>query len=522
MIRGFILAGALAVFVYTPWAHAGTVSAEGRCVALSDFSQMGPLVGQGAFDEGPTSGDIALNLYTGSGMTFKTGDLTGILAGVTTLGQARTPEYQGPETFFPTPIGGGGIQTGNVINGGGVVLFDVEVRRFGLTAGKNSTQYITAWDEAGVMIGQVTWSPRSDASFVGIDCGAQVIKMIAYSNDNLLAGEPLELGGSSNHSDHWVWSGNTSCANGVVNSGEECDDGNLDGTDSCTWHCKSAVCGDSFTWTGTEDCDDGNSVNVDDCLNTCVAPSCGDGFVWWIGGEKCDDANTDNTDDCTDTCNIAFCGDGHVWAGMEECDDGNMDQTDGCSNICKLPGCGDGVVEEGVEECDDGDDNPGDACTNDCTIAVCGDGVLRPSVEECDDGNEDDTDACPGCKTAVCGDRFVQIGVEECDDGNNVETDACLVDCTLNPDGGGTDGGTTTGATDGSGSGSGTDAGTDGSTTTTPTSGPTGTTTGTTGTTTTPTGPLTTDDVTTVTGGTGGTSDSGVGCECSARDEGRG
>ncbi len=456
-MRGSILAAGMAVFAYVPPAAAGTITAEGNCVALTDSSQMGLLSGQATFDEGPTFGSIPREQYAGLGLSFKTGALTAMLAGVTALGSANSPSYDTPDTRFPQPIGGNGVQVGNTAMLAGAGLFSVVVSKFGLTASLHGDQYITAWDGAGVMLGQVHWAPSSDAAFVGIDCSPAVIKMINFGNDDLWNGEELSASGSFGRSDQWVWADpNTVCGNGVLNAGEECDDANTDFTDSCTIGCHSARCGDGFERAGVEDCDDANAVNVDDCLNTCVDPSCGDGFVWWIGGERCDDANTDNTDACSNTCASAFCGDGHVWAGMEDCDDGNTDDQDGCSNTCKLPGCGDGVVDtDAGEECDDGDDNPADACTNDCTIAVCGDGVLRPSLEECDDGNMDDTDACPECKPAVCGDRFVQTGVEDCDDGNNIETDACLVDCTLNPDWGGTDGGTSSGTSDGGGSASG-------------------------------------------------------------------
>ncbi len=70
------------------------------------------------------------------------------------------------------------------------------------------------------------------------------------------------------------------CGNGKKESGEQCDDGNNDYTDSCVKYCKSATCGDGYLWSGREQCDDGNRVNGDGCSDACtlerVAAQCGD------------------------------------------------------------------------------------------------------------------------------------------------------------------------------------------------------------------------------------------------------
>jgi len=53
-----------------------------------------------------------------------------------------------------------------------------------------------------------------------------------------------------------------------------------------------------------EDCDDGNINNYDSCLDTCRAARCGDGFVRIIPwpGEQCDDGNTTSGDGCSSSC----------------------------------------------------------------------------------------------------------------------------------------------------------------------------------------------------------------------------
>jgi cysteine-rich repeat protein len=84
-------------------------------------------------------------------------------------------------------------------------------------------------------------------------------------------------------------------------------------------------CGNGVLDAG-EECDDGNDVSTDSC-NQCVATVCGNGIV--EGDEECDDGNPIDFDGCTD-CKVAVCGDG-VREGSEECDDGNDVGFDGCT-----------------------------------------------------------------------------------------------------------------------------------------------------------------------------------------------
>ena len=164
--------------------------------------------------------------------------------------------------------------------------------------------------------------------------------------------------------------------------------------------CVDAACGDGVMQSG-EGCDDGNDVDTDDCPSTCAAAACGDGFVY-PRAEECDDGNDVDTDDCPSTCTSAVCGDGFTLEGSEECDDGNLIDTDACLKSCKAAACGDGAIHAGKEACDDGND----VTTDDCPVT---------------------------CKDAVCGDGFVWKGEEECDDGNVVSGDGCASDCEAEP-----------------------------------------------------------------------------------------
>jgi len=185
------------------------------------------------------------------------------------------------------------------------------------------------------------------------------------------------------------------CGNGVVETGESCDDG-ASNSDSmpgaCRTGCLLPACGDLVV-DPEEACDDGNSA-TEPCLYG--LPSC-----------------TVCASDCTLSAGVtSYCGDGAI-TESERCDDGNtvtesctygLTSCTVCASDCTLSAgvtsyCGDGVIEAG-EECDDGplnDDLTADACRRNCTLPACGDGTLD-SVEACDDGNLSDRDQC----TSTC------------------------------------------------------------------------------------------------------------------------
>jgi len=199
------------------------------------------------------------------------------------------------------------------------------------------------------------------------------------------------------------------CGDGLLDPGEDCDDGNRDAGDGCSSVClKEARCGDGTVDPG-EQCDDGNLVDGDGCQADCMAPRCGDGVV--DDGEACD-AGAANSDEpgaaCRLDCRAAGCGDGVVDPG-ESCDDGNAVDGDGCSVACGLE-CGNGVVDPG-EQCDEGADNseePDASCRTDCRAARCGDGV-DDGDEDCDDGNTIGGDGCSAACATLLSDDFSPV-----------------------------------------------------------------------------------------------------------------
>jgi fibro-slime domain-containing protein len=275
------------------------------------------------------------------------------------------------------------------------------------------------------------------------------------------------------------------CGNGVVEAGEQCDEGdsqNTGGYEGCTEACRLGPrCGDGVRQANQgEQCDDGqNDGDYGECAPGCeLGPRCGDGEVQDAAGERCDDgednvasgygegicttscrpapycgdravdvANGEGCDDgvndgspgsCDENCDgwvpLPECGDGNLDAG-EQCDEGNGNGTAGsdCDARCRHR-CGNGVVDSG-EECDDGvNDGSFGTCKADCTLAgYCGDGTRDAPFEQCDEGDDNEDDpygrnlCTTGCARApFCGDGRIQSEFgEQCDGGSGCNRTTC-------------------------------------------------------------------------------------------------
>jgi cysteine-rich repeat protein len=218
------------------------------------------------------------------------------------------------------------------------------------------------------------------------------------------------------------------CGDGVVDAGEDCDDGRANAPDApCTPDCRDNVCGDGHPLADVEDCDDGNDLPGDGCEPDCTAsPGCGDGEQ--DPGEGCDDGNADDDDGCV-ACQPATCGDGVVWANVESCDDGGESPV--CNADCSLSMCGDQKVNaSALEACDLGAMNGlyGSGCNVNCTGPgpSCGDGSLDPE-EVCDTLLPVPSATCDeGCQTYAC-----DAGRGDCD---GAADDGCEVDLLADED----------------------------------------------------------------------------------------
>ncbi len=259
----------------------------------------------------------------------------------------------------------------------------------------------------------------------------------------------------------WECSGNSCnkipCGNGVIDSGEYCDDGIASQASYCRGcypiagyvcvnsdpPCPSGKCtttatrcilisslyGDGVVSSDFEDCDDGNNVAGDGCYNgniergyicpnagkRCVAAACGDGILAW--GEECDDGNNNDNDGCSGRCKRET-----GYACTTE-----MNQKTNC--LTPKGRCGDGLVQYG-EECDDGNTSNNDGCTSACRIE---DNHKCPYNETTFRGG-----ACVGISGSVCGNGTLDkedgyVFAEECDLGsqNGVPGSGCSDNCKI-------------------------------------------------------------------------------------------
>lgn len=116
----------------------------------------------------------------------------------------------------------------------------------------------------------------------------------------------------------------SSCGDGVVQGGEECDLGKLNAADAaCTPMCTIAICGDGFVHAGAEDCDaEGMAANCDD---DCTLPLCGDGVMNPFALEQCDggdDPANASCESCVVVCDPGWsrCGGGPAAACATQID----------------------------------------------------------------------------------------------------------------------------------------------------------------------------------------------------------
>ncbi len=126
------------------------------------------------------------------------------------------------------------------------------------------------------------------------------------------------------------------CGNGVLEAGEQCDDGNEVDGDGCSADCVwEQRCGDGNV-DDDEVCDDGNNASGDGCRSDCQSDErCGNGVLDVARGEVCDDGNEMDGDGCSADCrSVERCGNGMLDDG-EVCDEGDTARWDGCGPDCR-------------------------------------------------------------------------------------------------------------------------------------------------------------------------------------------
>jgi len=271
------------------------------------------------------------------------------------------------------------------------------------------------------------------------------------------------------------------CGNFVVESGEDCDDGNTDPGDCCSPTCQADPAGTPCTSDGNEctddECDGGggclNINNTDPCddglfctgVDTCSGGTC------LPAGDPCDGPDADgdcseNCDEFANDCNAIEdppsgcddgsclpCGDGQrcVSAGGCEsgvCSGGSLTMPPPWAT-CQTPSCSDAAQNGDESDVDCGGScpacpagamcgSPGDCQSAVCTGSICQAPTCSDGVQNGDESDVDCGGSCPGCsagggcivagdcQSLVCTGNICQAAT--CSDGvqNGAETD---VDC---------------------------------------------------------------------------------------------
>ena len=206
----------------------------------------------------------------------------------------------------------------------------------------------------------------------------------------------------------------TRCGNGVLDPGEECDDGNLTPGDGCSGVCGPDTCGDGVVDAG-EDCDCGTNPNnlPAACLAINGAPASNCAINCTRPAERCsslypeDQDDGGETDDCDDPdCLGTWCsdvtdndGDGFSEANGD-CDDSNPDIHPAADEVCDNnidDNCNGATNNAEPDKDGDGEDRCISNVVHDCDDW---DPEVNPSmIELCVDGVDND---CDGLTDADC------------------------------------------------------------------------------------------------------------------------
>jgi cysteine-rich repeat protein len=387
---------------------------------------------------GARRADIGSNSYQGAAYIFRSPD-----------GGATWPSSSETQKLTASDGAAGDALGWSVSISGNVALVGANAADVGGNSNQGAAYIFRSPD------GGTTWPSSETQKLTASDgnTGYFLGRSVSISRD-------VALVGASGQGAAYIFS--PYCGNGIIQSGESCDDKNQNNTDGC-----NSTCGIETGWTCSGQPSHCDGMN-------------GDGLI--RGTEECDDSNLYNNDGCNSTCGIetgwtcsgqpSHCdgmnGDGLI-RGTEECDDGNLSDSDGCNSTCGIETgwtcsgqpshCdsmnGDGLIR-GTEECDDSNLYNNDGCNSTCGIetgwtcsgqpshcdSMNGDGLIR-GTEKCDDSNLYNNDGCnstcgietgwtcsgqPSHCDGMNGDGLIR-GTEKCDDSNLYNNDGCNSTC---------------------------------------------------------------------------------------------
>jgi cysteine-rich repeat protein len=287
-----------------PDAEPGTPAPHVRSVIYADFTVVGPLQPEGALGAlfgDPAGGPWALVVTDDGGGSI--GTLNGWSLTLTTISgvpPADTPRVFVANTAVALPNGDAlGLDVPITVSGLTGPLLDVDVtvdvrhgratdidlvltspsgRRIELATdigGENDDLY------AGTTFDDDAPDPVSDTPLP--ESGTPFTAVVPEGALGAFLGEPAngtwtltvadDSGGESGTLESWALRllVPARCGNGIVDPGEQCDDGNGGSGDGCDADCQPSACGNGLVGID-EECDDGNSDDDDECTNACRRP----------------------------------------------------------------------------------------------------------------------------------------------------------------------------------------------------------------------------------------------------------
>ena len=134
-------------------------------------------------------------------------------------------------------------------------------------------------DQAGMPASDMTLPPSGTPFGAVAGEGALAAFLAENPNGTWTLTAVDDAGGNTGTLNGWTLTVVTAaiCGDGVLDPGEQCDDGNGVSGDGCDSNCTPTACGNGVVSPG-EDCDDGNTVDGDGCSSTCHTSEvdCGD------------------------------------------------------------------------------------------------------------------------------------------------------------------------------------------------------------------------------------------------------
>jgi len=234
------------------------------------------------------------------------------------------------------------------------------------------------------------------------------------------------------------------CGNGILDQGEQCDDGNVIMGDGCSLTCQiEEPCVSDWSYGQWSECIGNSQTRIITDLNSCedsytesrfcFISECGNGILdtneqcdyGLLNGILCSAGYGGSCEYCSTSCILetitgAYCGDG-ICNGEEN--------YESCTSDCqKISICGDERLDLN-EQCDQGILNGflcsaeyGESCeycTSNCKIGInrglyCGDGICSSEENEntcsIDCSNEPEEDSERSCEECCCGSNYIDYG----------------------------------------------------------------------------------------------------------------